>query len=181
MVIREWFARESREQALNNVPQLSDDVKTYIRLRAEIGDLRTVELERERDLSRVDIPALSPAAETVLSRIRDAIDRNDLSSGLSFLLADKMVEAELGEVAAKLDRRFGERTFMAGMKPEGPAFEKASARVAAQDRTKLIDAWPKFNAIQKIDAQKRAKQRSDEKAQAQALKKDLSKDRGMTR
>jgi hypothetical protein len=174
-------ARESREQALNNVPQLSDDVKTYIRLRAEIGDLRTVELERERDLSRVDIPALSPAAETVLSRIRDAIDRNDLSSGLSFLLADKMVEAELGEVAAKLDRRFGERTFMAGMKPEGPAFEKASARVAAQDRTKLIDAWPKFNAIQKIDAQKRAKQRSDEKAQAQALKKDLSKDRGMTR
>ena len=149
--------------------------------RAEIGDLRTVELERERDLSRVDIPALSPAAETVLSRIRDAIDRNDLSSGLSFLLADKMVEAELGEVAAKLDRRFGERTFMAGMKPEGPAFEKASARVAAQDRTKLIDAWPKFNAIQKIDAQKRAKQRSDEKAQAQALKKDLSKDRGMTR
>lgn len=170
-------AREDREQALNNVPQLSDDVKNYIRLRADIGDLRTVELERERDLSRVDVPALSPAADGVLSRIRDAIDRNDLNAGLSFLLADKMVEAELGEVAAKLDQRFGERTFMAGLKPEGPAFEKAAARVADEDRGKLADAWPKFNALQKVDAKKR----SQEKAQAQALKKDLSKDQGMTR
>ncbi len=170
-------ARESREQALNNVLQLSDDVKTYIRLRAEIGDLRTVELERERDLSRVDIPALSPAAETVLSRIRDAIDRNDLNAGLSFLLADKMVEAELGEVAAKLEQRFGERAFVGTVKPEGSAFEKASARIAAQDRARLADAWPKFNAIQKINA----KRQSQEQAQAQELKKDLSKDQGMTR
>uniref|UniRef100_UPI002602CBC9 BID domain-containing protein n=1 Tax=uncultured Roseibium sp. TaxID=1936171 RepID=UPI002602CBC9 len=170
-------AREDREQALNNVPQLSDDVKNYIRLRAEIGDLRTVELERERDLSRVDVPALSPAADGVLSRIRDAIDRNDLNAGLSFLLADKMVEAELGEVAAKLDQRFGERTFMAGLKPEGPAFEKAAARVADEDRGKLADAWPKFNALQKVDAKKR----SQEKAQAQMLKKEQVKDQGMTR
>ncbi|AMN56369.1 Dtr system oriT relaxase (plasmid) [Labrenzia sp. CP4] len=170
-------AREAREQALNNVPQLSDDVKNYIRLRAEIGDLRTVELERERDLSRVDVPALSPAADGVLSRIRDAIDRNDLNAGLSFLLADKMVEAELGEVAAKLDQRFGERTFMAGLKPEGPAFEKAAARVADEDRSKLADAWPKFNALQKVDAKKR----SQEKAQAQVLKKEQVKDQGMIR
>ncbi|WP_269586479.1 Ti-type conjugative transfer relaxase TraA [Roseibium sp. Sym1] len=169
--------REIREQALTNVPQLSDDVKTYIRLRAEIVTSSTVELERERDLSRVDIPALSPAAETVLSRIRDAIDRNDLSSGLSFLLADKMVEAELGEVAAKLDRRFGERAFVAGMKPEGPAFEKAAARVADENRARFAEAWPKFNAIQKINA----KRLSHEQAQAQALKQNVSKDQGMTR
>ncbi|MBO9463591.1 hypothetical protein [Labrenzia sp. R5_0] len=152
-------------------------MKTYIRLRAEIVTSSTVELERERDLSRVDIPALSPAAETVLSRIRDAIDRNDLSSGLSFLLADKMVEAELGEVAAKLDRRFGERAFVAGMKPEGPAFEKAAARVADENRARFAEAWPKFNAIQKINA----KRLSHEQAQAQALKQNVSKDQGMTR
>jgi hypothetical protein len=174
-------AREERDKALKNVNGLIRNINSYVTLRAEIGDLRTVELERERDLSRVDVPALSPAADGVLSRIRDAIDRNDLNAGLSFLLADKMVEAELGEVAAKLDQRFGERAFMAGLNPEGPAFEKAAARVADEDRTKLADAWPKFNAIQKIDAQKRAKQRSQEKAQAQALKKDLSKDQGMTR
>ncbi|MCK7615737.1 Ti-type conjugative transfer relaxase TraA [Roseibium sediminicola] len=170
-------ARENREQALNNIPQLSDDAKTYIRLRAEIGDLRSVELERERDLSRVDIPALSPAAETVLSRIRDAVDRNDLNAGLSFLLADKMVEAELGEVAAKLDQRFGERAFVGTAKPEGVAFEKAAALAADDDRVKLAEAWPKFNAIQKINA----KRQSHEQAQVQALKKDLSKDQGMTR
>ncbi|MBO9422768.1 Ti-type conjugative transfer relaxase TraA [Labrenzia sp. R4_2] len=170
-------AREDREQALNNVPQLSDDVKTYFRLRAEIGDLRTVELEHERDLSCVDIPALSPAAETVLSGIRDAVDRNDLNAGLSFLLADKMVEAELGEVADKLDQRFGERAFIGSVKPEGAAFEKAAARVAHEDKAKLADAWPKFNALQKIDA----KRQSHEQAQAQALKKDLSKDQGMIR
>ena len=88
-----------------------------------------------------------------------------------------MVEAELGEVAAKLDQRFGERTFMAGLKPEGPAFEKAAARVADEDRSKLADAWPKFNALQKVDAKKR----SQEKAQAQVLKKEQVKDQGMIR
>jgi hypothetical protein len=92
-------------------------------------------------------------------------------------LADKQVEAELGEVAAKLNQRFGERAFMGTAKPEGVAFDKAAARVAGDDRVKLADAWPKFNAIQKIYA----KRQSQEQAQAQALKKDLSKDQGMTR
>ncbi|WP_306150439.1 MULTISPECIES: Ti-type conjugative transfer relaxase TraA [unclassified Roseibium] len=184
-------ARETREQALNNVPQLCDDVKTYLRLRAEIVTSSTVELERERDLSRVDIPALSPNAEETLSQIRNAIDQNDLKSGLSFLLADKQVAAELGDIAAKLNQRFGEQAFMSAGKPEGVAFEKAAARVADGDRTKLIDAWPMFNAIQKIDAVNRAKHRSEEKArtqtlaqtqaQAQARKKDHSKDQGLTR
>ena len=170
-------ARESREQALSNIPQFCDDVTTYLRLRAEITASSTVELERAREVSRVDIPALSPAAEETLSRIRNAIDQNDLKSGLSFLLADKQVEAELGEVAAKLNQRFGERAFMGTAKLEGVAFDKAAARVAGDDRFKLADAWPKFNAIQKINA----KRQSQEQAQAQALKKDLSKDQGMTR
>ncbi|WP_306150230.1 MULTISPECIES: Ti-type conjugative transfer relaxase TraA [unclassified Roseibium] len=170
-------ARKSREQALSNIPQFCDDVKTYLRLRAEFTASSTVELERAREVSRVDIPALSPATEETLSRIRDAMDQNDLKSGLSFLLADKQVEAELGEVAAKLNHRFGARAFMGTAKPEGVAFEKAAARVAGDDRVKLADAWPKFNAIQKINA----KRQSQEQAQAQALKKDLSKDQGMTR
>ncbi|WP_420340776.1 Ti-type conjugative transfer relaxase TraA [Roseibium sp.] len=170
-------ARESREQALSNIPQFCDDVKTYLRLRAEFTASSTVELERAREVSRVDIPALSPAAEETLSRIRNAMDQNDLKSALSFLVADKMVEIELGEVAAKLNQRFGERAFMVGSTPAGPAFEKAAARVADGDRTKLVDAWPAFNAIQKINA----KRQSQEQAQAQALKKDLSKDQGMTR
>ncbi|WP_395172988.1 Ti-type conjugative transfer relaxase TraA [Roseibium alexandrii] len=170
-------ARETREQALNNIPQLCDDVTTYLRLRGEITASSTVELERAREASRSDIPALSPAAKTVLLRIRDAMHRGDLKSALSFLVADKMVEIELSDIAAKLNQRFGERAFVAGSTPEGPAFEKAAARVADGDRTKLVDAWPAFNAIQKINA----KRQSQEQAQAQALKKDLSKDQGMTR
>ncbi|MEP0232710.1 Ti-type conjugative transfer relaxase TraA [Roseibium sp.] len=170
-------AKQERNTALKNVNGLIRNINSYVTLRAEIADLRTVELERERDLSRVDVPTLSPAAETVLTRIRDAIDRNDLNAGLSFLLADRHVEAELGEVAAKLDQRFGERAFMAGIKPEGPAFEKAAVRVASEDKAKLAEAWPKFNAIQKIAANKR----SLEQVQARALKKDRSKDQGMVR
>ena len=170
-------AKEERERALQNVNGLIRNIESYVRLRAEVGDLRTVELERERDLSRVDVPALSPAAETVLARIRDAIDRNDLNAGLSFALADKMVEKELAEVASALDKRFGDRAFMASAKPEGEVFDKAAARVSETDRAKLVDAWPKFNAIQKLAAQKRVQ----EQKQAQAAKRDQSKDQGLTR
>lgn len=104
-------AKAERQRALNNVPALKDNIARYVRLRAEIGDLRTVELSRERDRSRVDIPALSGSAQGVLDRIRDAIDRNDLSAALGFALADKMAKAEIDQLNKALDQRFGELSF----------------------------------------------------------------------
>jgi Ti-type conjugative transfer relaxase TraA len=166
-------ARGERQRALNNVPALKDNLARYVRLRAEIADLRTVELSRERDRSRVDIPALSGSAQSVLDRIRDAIDRNDLSAALSFALADKMVKAEIDQFNKALDQRFGERAFLGSKEAKGPAYDAAAAQVAEGDRSTLVAAWPSFNAAQRVAAYERAV--SQTQAQSQVC------DRGMPR
>lgn len=166
-------AKAERQRALNNVPALKDNLARYVRLRAEIGDLRTVELSRERDRSRVDIPALSGSAQGVLDRIRDAIDRNDLSAALGFALADKVAKAEIDQLNKVLDQRFGERAFLGSKEAKGPAYDAAAAQVAEGDRSKLIAAWPSFSAAQRIVAYERAQQQT--RAQSQV------RDQGMTR
>jgi hypothetical protein len=166
-------AKAERQRALNNVPALKDNLARYVRLRAEIGDLRTVELSRERDRSRVDIPALSGSAQGVLDRIRDAIDRNDLSAALGFALADKMVKAEIDQLNKVLDQRFGERAFLGSKEAKGPAYDAAAAQVAEGDRSNLVAAWPSFSAAQRIAAYERAQQQT--RAQSQV------RDQGVTR
>ena len=166
-------AKAERQRALNNVPALKDNLARYVRLRAEIADLRTVELSRERDRSRVDIPALSGSAQSVLDRIRDAIDRNDLSAALGFALADKMVKAEIDQLNKALDQRFGERAFLGSKEAKGPAYDAAAAQVAEGDRSNLVAAWPSFNAAQRVAAYERAQQQT--RAQSQV------RDQGMTR
>lgn len=166
-------AKAERQRALNNVPALRDNLARYVRLRAEIGDLRTVELSRERDRSRVDIPALSGSAQGVLDRIRDAIDRNDLSAALGFALADKMVKAEIDQLNAALDQRFGERAFLGSKEAKGPAYDAAAAQVAEGDRSKLVAAWPSFSAAQRVAAY--------ERAQKQTRTQSHVRDQGVTR
>lgn len=165
--------KAERQRALNNVPALRDNLDRYVRLRAEIGDLRTVELSRERDRSRVDIPALSGSAQGVLDRVRDAIDRNDLSAALGFALADKMVKAEIDQLNAALDQRFGERAFLGSKEAKGPAYDAAAAQVAEGDRSKLVAAWPSFNAAQRVAAYERAQKQTQAQGQV--------RDQGMTR
>jgi hypothetical protein len=166
-------AKAERQRALNNVPALKDNLARYVRLRAEIGDLRTVELSRERDRSRVDIPALSGSAQDVLDRIRDAIDRNDLSAALGFALAEKMVKAEIDQLNTALGQRFGERAFLGSKEGKGPAYDAAAAKVAEGDRSKLVAAWPSFHAAQRVAAYERAQQQTRGQQQ--------SRDQGMTR
>lgn len=166
-------ARAERERALNNIPVLKDNLSRYIRLRGEIADLRMVELEWERDKNRVDIPALSPAADRVLERVRDAIDRNDLAAALGFALADKMVEAELEQLNQALARRFGERAFLGSKEAKGQAYEAAATKIAEGDRAKLVSAWPSFHAAQRLAAHRRAEQ------QTRGL--EQSRDQGITR
>ena len=166
-------AKAERQRALNNVPALRNNLARYVRLRAEIGDLRTVELTRERDRSRVDIPALSGSAQGVLDRIRDAIDRNDLSAALGFALADKMAKAEIDQLNKALDQRFGERAFLGSKEAKGPAYDAAAAQVAEGDRSKLVVAWPSFHAAQRVAAH--------ERAQKQARAQSQVRDQGMTR
>lgn len=159
-VLASSAAKAERQRALNNVQALKDNLARYVRLRAEIADLRTVELSRNRDRSRVDIPALSGSAQSVLGRIRDAIDRNDLSAALSFALADKMVKTEIDQLNKALDQRFGERAFLGSKEAKGPAYHAAAAQVTEGDRSKLVAAWPGFRAAQRVAAYERAQKQT---------------------
>ena len=153
-------AKAERGRAVNNLPALADNLARYVRLRGEVADLRTVELERERDRNRIDIPALSPAAQGVLERVRDAIDRNDLSAALGFVLADKMAKTQIDELNKALDQRFGNRAFLNSKDAKGAAYDAAAAKVAEGDRSKLVSAWPSFYAAQRLAAYERAQQKS---------------------
>lgn len=169
-------AKVERERAINNVPALRDQIGTYVRLRAEIGDLRTVELSRERDLQRIDVPAITAVGSNVLERVRDAIDRNDIDSAMAYALSDKMAKGEIDRLNKALDEKFGNRAF-ASREPSGRAFEAAAAKVAEGDRSKLAEAWPLFHASQKIAAQEQKQAREQARTQAQTL----SRGQGMTR
>ena len=48
----------------------------------------------------IDIPALSHSARAVLEKVRDAIDRNDLSAALGFALADRISVMVYGRIVA---------------------------------------------------------------------------------
>lgn len=166
-------AKAERQRAMSNLPALRTGMQDYVRLRAEIGDLRTVELSRERDRQRIDIPAISNNSERVLERVRDAIDRNDIHAAMGFALADKMVKAEIDQLNKSLEAKFGQRAFLGSSEPKGPAYDAAAAKVAPSDHAKLVDAWPKFHAAQKIAAQ--------ERVQAHAQTKAQGRDQGITR
>ena len=167
-------AKAERDRAINNVPALRDQIGNYVRLRAEIADLRTVELSRERDLQRIDVPAISSAGNGVLERVRDAIDRNDIDSGMAYALADKMVKGEIDRLNTSLDEKFGKRAF-ASKEPSGPAFEAAASKVTEGDRAKLAAAWPLFHASQQIADNEQKQARQQARAQTQ------TRDQGMTR
>lgn len=167
-------AKAERDRAMNNVPALRDQIGNYVRLRAEIADLRTVELSRERDLQRIDVPAISAVGNQMLERVRDAIDRNDIDAGMAYALADKMVKGEIDRLNKSLDDKFGKRAF-ASKEPSGPAFEPAAAKLAEGDRAKLATAWPLFHASQQIAAQEQKQARQQARAQTQ------TRDQGMTR
>lgn len=169
-------AKAERDRAVSNVPALQSQIGNYVRLRGEIADLRTVELSRERDLQRVDVPAISAVGNNVLERVRDAIDRNDIDAGMAFALSDKMAKGEIDRLNKSLDEKFGKRTF-GSKEPSGPAFEAAAAKIAEGDRSKLATAWPLFHAAQQVAAHEQKQARAQARAQTQTL----SRGPGMTR
>lgn len=172
-----WFASSAakveRQRAVGNLPALCTAMKEYVRLRAEIGDLRTVEISRERDRQRIDVPTLSDGAQRVLERVRDAIDGNDIHSAIGFALADKQVKAEIDQLNQTLEAKFGQRAFLASREPKGPVYDAAAAKVVTADRAKLVDAWPDFRAAQQIAAR--------ERVQAHAQVRTQVRDPGITR
>ena len=149
--------RSDRRVAETNVPALRRDLERYFLMR-EQAMLRLVAEEAGlRQRASIDIPALSPAAETVLAKVRDAIDRNDLPAARGFALADRMVKAEIDALNGAVRERFGERTLLGngGMDTGGPAFKAASTGLAPAEQQKLAAAWPAMRTAQQIAAHER--------------------------
>lgn len=148
---------QARETALVNVPALARDLDGYLRKRAEAERRYEAEERADRLKVSIDIPALSGAAKQILEKVRDAIDRNDLPSGLEYALSDKMVKAELEGFARAVSERFGERSFLplAAKEADGKVFEKLSTGMALAQKAELESAWNTMRTVQQLSAHER--------------------------
>ena len=145
-------ARAERRQAEANVAALGRDLERWLRMRREAEVRLRAEVQAERTRTAVDIPAISAEATRVLERVRDTIDRNDLPAALEFVLADRMVKAEIEGIAKAVGERFGERAGLthATTRAAGPAFEELAAGVAPAEREQLAKAWPLLRAARQV-------------------------------
>ncbi len=149
--------KNDRLIAESNVPALRRDLERYFVMRERAMKTLVTEEARLRQRASVDIPPLSPSAASVLAKVRDAIDRNDLPAALGFALADQMVKAEIDALNAAVRERFGERALLGNgaMDTGGPAFKAASAGLAPTEQQKLASAWPSMRAAQQLAAHER--------------------------
>jgi Ti-type conjugative transfer relaxase TraA len=150
--------KSERDQALNNVTPLADSVRDYLRQRAEAQRRHLADEIAFRRQVAVEIPDLSANAKVVLERLRDAIDRNDLPSGLGYAVADRQVKAELDSFAKAVSERFGERTFLplAARDANGEAFARVTAGMNAAQKREMQQAWNAMRTVQQLSAHERA-------------------------
>ncbi len=148
--------KQDRDTAILNVPALARNLEQYLRP-APRPSTSTRPRARVRAKLSIDIPALSANAKTVLERVRDAIDRNDLPSGLEYALADKMVKAELEGFARAVSERFGERTFLgiAAKSNDGEPFRRVTANMAPGQTAEVKAAWEQLRTVQQLSAHER--------------------------
>jgi Ti-type conjugative transfer relaxase TraA len=146
--------RNDRRIAETNVPALRRDLERYFSMREMAMQRLIAEEAGMRQRASIDIPALSPAAVAVLAKVRDAIDRNDLTAAAGFALADRMVKAEIDALNGAVKDRFGERALLGNGATDtnGPAFKAASAGLSPAEQQKLASAWPIMRAAQQLAA-----------------------------
>lgn len=149
--------RNDRRIAETNVPALRRDIERYFTMRERAMQRLVAEEASLRQRAAIDVPALSPAAASVLAKVRDAIDRNDLPAALGFALADRMVKAEIDALSMAVRERFGERALLGNgaMDTVGPAFKAASAGIAPAEQQALASAWPVMRTVQQLAAHER--------------------------
>ena len=149
--------REDRRVAELNVPALKRDIETYLRIR-EVAEQRIESEEKTmRERVSIDIPALSPAARTVLERVRDAIDRNDLPAAMAYALSNRETKAEIDGLNKAVTARFGERTLLpnSARTPDGQLFDRLAEGLAPQEKARLKEAWPVMRTAQQLAAHER--------------------------
>lgn len=146
--------KADRERAVRNVTPLADSISDYLRQRSGAERRNRAEEMAVRKQVALDIPALSANAKLVLERVRDAIDRNDLSAGLEYALADKMVKAELEGFAQTVSARFGERTFLplAAKDTNGEAFLRLTSGMNTKQKSEVRQAWNTMRTVQQLSA-----------------------------
>ena len=149
--------KEARRIAEVNVPALKRDIERYLELRVTAEEKIRKDEQLLRHRVSIDIPALSPAALTVLERVRDAIDRNDLSAAVGYAISNREIKAEIDIFGKAVAERFGERTLLvnAARTPSGSIFDKAAEGFSATEREKLVKAWPVLRASQQLAAHER--------------------------
>ncbi len=147
-----------RDRALKNVTPLADSISDYLRQRGDAERRNHAEELTVRRQVALEIPALSSNAKSVLERVRDAIDRNDLPSGLEYALADKMVKAELEGFAKAVNERFGERTFLPLVAKDttGEAFQRVTSGMNAAQKSEVQQAWNTMRTVQQLSAHERS-------------------------
>ncbi|MFN7026282.1 MAG: Ti-type conjugative transfer relaxase TraA [Pseudorhizobium sp.] len=149
--------RSDRERALKNVLPLATALHDYLRQRGEAERRHHAEEMAARSRVGLEIPALSPFAKTVLERIRDAIDRNDLPAVLEYALADRQVKAELEGFAKAVSERFGQRTLLplAARDPTGEVFHRVTAGMDITQKSEVQQAWNMMRTVQQLSAHER--------------------------
>lgn len=149
--------KSDRDRALKNVTPLADSISDYLRQRGDAERRNHAEELAVRKQVALEIPALSANAKSVLERVRDAIDRNDLPSGLEYALADKMVKAELEGFARAVTERFGERTFLplSAKDTNGEAFQRVTSGMNTTQKSEVQQAWNTMRTVQQLSAHER--------------------------
>ncbi|MGO4200108.1 BID domain-containing protein, partial [Rhizobium sp. YAF28] len=149
--------KRDRETALLNVPTLSRSLERFLKIRVQTAQrAEMAEYARRQNLS-VEIPDLSPNAKAALERVRDAINRNDHSAGLEYVLADGALKAELEGFARAVSQRFGERTFLgiATKDADGEAFKTLTAGMSPTQQLEIKAAWASMRTVQQLSAHER--------------------------
>ena len=149
--------REARRVAEINVPALKRDIERYVEMRESAVQRIKAEEKALRHRVSIDVPALSPAARTVLERVRDAIDRNDLPAALGYALSDREAKLEIDGFNKAVAERFGERSLLttAAREPSGKFFDKLADGLRPQERERLKDTWPVMRTAQQLAAHER--------------------------
>jgi Ti-type conjugative transfer relaxase TraA len=156
-ILASKFDREDRRVAELNVPALKRDIVAYLRIREAAVQRIEGQEKTQRQRVSIDIPALSPAARSVLERVRDAIDRNDLPTAAAYAISNRETKAEIDGFGKAVTERFGERTLLTNTArdPKGQLFDKLSEGLAPQEKERLKEAWPVMRTAQQLAAHER--------------------------
>lgn len=100
---------------------------------------------------------MTSRTRSVLERVRDAIDRNDLPAALGFAISNREAKLEIDGFNKAVSERFGERALLSNsaQAPDGPLFDKMASGLQPAEKESLKEAWPVMRTAQQLAAHER--------------------------